>query len=191
MTKLAFMFPGQGSLEEGMGREIAEAVPAAMAVYDEGSEAAGLDLKKLCFDTPLAQMVDTGLQQPALVRFAGQYDRSGRSAPGQSCLGVQNEAAHRRFQLRRVAGVTLGRENRPYFRFKEAGASRLRVSRQSNNWKQEPSHMIQARRYLSAAISNVTPKRGAAASVSAGRGGRSGMEHVVSHLGGDGAGGYA
>jgi [acyl-carrier-protein] S-malonyltransferase len=67
MTKLAFMFPGQGSLEEGMGREIAEAVPAAMAVYDEGSEAAGLDLKKLCFDTPLAEMVDTELQQPALV----------------------------------------------------------------------------------------------------------------------------
>jgi [acyl-carrier-protein] S-malonyltransferase len=67
MTKLAFMFPGQGSLEEGMGREIAEAVPAAMAVYDEGSEAAGLDLKKLCFDTPLAEMVDTEVQQPALV----------------------------------------------------------------------------------------------------------------------------
>jgi [acyl-carrier-protein] S-malonyltransferase len=67
MTKIAFMFPGQGSLEEGMGREIAEAVPAAMAVYDEGSEAADLDLKKLCFDTPLAQMVDTEVQQPALV----------------------------------------------------------------------------------------------------------------------------
>jgi [acyl-carrier-protein] S-malonyltransferase len=67
MTKLAFMFPGQGSLEEGMGREIAEAVPAAMAVYDEGSAAAGLDLKKLCFDTPLAEMVDTEVQQPALV----------------------------------------------------------------------------------------------------------------------------
>jgi [acyl-carrier-protein] S-malonyltransferase len=67
MTKLAFMFPGQGSLEEGMGREIAEAVPAAMLVYDEGSEAAGLDLKKLCFDTPLAEMVDTEVQQPALV----------------------------------------------------------------------------------------------------------------------------
>ena len=67
MTKIAFMFPGQGSLEEGMGREIAEAVPAAMAVYDEGSEAADLDLKKLCFDTPLARMVDTEVQQPALV----------------------------------------------------------------------------------------------------------------------------
>src|SRR5207244_8684221 len=32
-----------------------------------GSEAAGIDLMKLCFDTPLAQMVDTEVQQPALV----------------------------------------------------------------------------------------------------------------------------
>ena len=33
MTKIAFMFPGQGSYEAGMGRDIAEAVPEAMAVY--------------------------------------------------------------------------------------------------------------------------------------------------------------
>ena len=32
MSKVAFCFPGQGSLEAGMGREIAEAVPQAMAV---------------------------------------------------------------------------------------------------------------------------------------------------------------
>ena len=67
MTKIAFMFPGQGSLEAGMGKEIAEAVPEAMAVYERGSAAAGLDLKTLCFDTPLEEMVDTAVQQPALV----------------------------------------------------------------------------------------------------------------------------
>ena len=67
MTKIAFMFPGQGSFEPGMGKDVAEAVPEAMAVYDEGSEASGLDLKALCFDSTAEQLVDTEVQQPALV----------------------------------------------------------------------------------------------------------------------------
>ena len=65
--KIAFCFPGQGSLEEGMGRDVAEAVPEAMDVFERGSEASGLDLKKLCFESPLSQLVATELQQPALV----------------------------------------------------------------------------------------------------------------------------
>jgi [acyl-carrier-protein] S-malonyltransferase len=67
MTKIAFCFPGQGSLEAGMGRDIAEAVPEAMEVFERGSEASGLDLRKLCFDSPLEHMVETEVQQPALV----------------------------------------------------------------------------------------------------------------------------
>jgi [acyl-carrier-protein] S-malonyltransferase len=65
--KIAFCFPGQGSLETGMGRDIAEASPEAMEVFDIGSEASGLDLARLCFDTPIEGMVETELQQPALV----------------------------------------------------------------------------------------------------------------------------
>src|SRR6478736_2818313 len=67
MGKIAFCFPGQGALEAGMGRELAEAVPAAMEVYRVGSEASGLDLQKLCFDSPLDDLVETEVQQPALV----------------------------------------------------------------------------------------------------------------------------
>ena len=67
MSKVAFCFPGQGSLEAGMGREIAEAVPQAMAVYELGSVASGLDLKRLCFESELEDLVDTEVQQPALV----------------------------------------------------------------------------------------------------------------------------
>ncbi len=67
MTKLAFMFPGQGSFEAGMGRDVAEAVPEAMAVYEQGSEACGLDLREICFEGPVEAMVETEVQQPALV----------------------------------------------------------------------------------------------------------------------------
>src|SRR5436190_1977447 len=65
--KIAFCFPGQGSLESGMGRDVAEASPEAREVFEIGSEASGLDLQRLCFDTPLEEMVETELQQPALV----------------------------------------------------------------------------------------------------------------------------
>ena len=67
MTKVAFCFPGQGSLEVGMGREIAEAVPEAMEVYRLGSEATGMDLARLCFEGPLEELVETEVQQPTLV----------------------------------------------------------------------------------------------------------------------------
>ncbi len=67
MTKIAFMFPGQGSYEAGMGRDVAEAVPEAMAVYEAGSAASGLDLKQICFHDPVENLLDTKLQQPALV----------------------------------------------------------------------------------------------------------------------------
>src|SRR6058998_681860 len=67
MTKIAFCFPGQGSLDVGMGREIAEAVPEAMEVFERASDASGLDLKKICFESPLEDLVDTEVQQPALV----------------------------------------------------------------------------------------------------------------------------
>ena len=67
MSKIAFMFPGQGSYAAGMGRDIAEAVPEAMAVYEAGSAASGLDLKQVCFHGPVEDLLDTKLQQPALV----------------------------------------------------------------------------------------------------------------------------
>lgn len=71
--KIAFCFPGQGSLESGMGRDIVEASPEAREVFDIGSEASGLDLARLCFDTPLEEMVETELQQPALVATSLAY----------------------------------------------------------------------------------------------------------------------
>lgn len=67
MNKIAFCFPGQGSIEAGMGRDIADAVPEARAVFERGSVASGLDLERLCFHADAEELVDTAVQQPALV----------------------------------------------------------------------------------------------------------------------------
>jgi [acyl-carrier-protein] S-malonyltransferase len=79
MSKIAFMFPGQGSFEAGMGREIAEAVPEAMAVFEAGSEASGLDLMHLCFEAPAEELLDTEVQQPALVATSLAIDAALRA----------------------------------------------------------------------------------------------------------------
>lgn len=67
LGKIAFCFPGQGSIEEGMCRDIAEAVPEAMQVFETGAQASGLDLKQLCFEGDLETLFETEIQQPALV----------------------------------------------------------------------------------------------------------------------------
>jgi [acyl-carrier-protein] S-malonyltransferase len=64
---VAFCFPGQGSLEVGMGRDIATAFPEAMDVFERSSIAAGLDLQRLCFEATEEELVETEVQQPALV----------------------------------------------------------------------------------------------------------------------------
>jgi len=67
VSKIAFCFPGQGSIEAGMGKDIADAVPAARSVFERSSAASGLDLERLCFHGAAEELVDTAVQQPALV----------------------------------------------------------------------------------------------------------------------------
>jgi [acyl-carrier-protein] S-malonyltransferase len=50
-----------------MGREVAQAVPEAMEVFELGSIASGLDLQRLCFEGSEQELVETEVQQPALV----------------------------------------------------------------------------------------------------------------------------
>lgn len=50
MSKIAFVFPGQGAQYVGMGRDFYEAFPACRDVFAAASEASGLDITKLCFE---------------------------------------------------------------------------------------------------------------------------------------------
>ena len=66
MTKTAFLFPGQGAQHVGMGKAIAEKIPAAADLYSKASEILGFDLAKLCFDGPKDELDATNISQPAL-----------------------------------------------------------------------------------------------------------------------------
>lgn len=66
MPSPAFLFPGQGAQTVGMGRLLAESLPAARAVYDRASEIVGYDLAQLCFEGPAEKLDTTVYSQPAL-----------------------------------------------------------------------------------------------------------------------------
>lgn len=50
MSKIAFIYPGQGAQKAGMGADFYEKSPVARDIYDRASEALGLDMKALCFE---------------------------------------------------------------------------------------------------------------------------------------------
>ncbi|MEM6534247.1 MAG: ACP S-malonyltransferase [Pseudomonadota bacterium] len=67
MTKFAFIFPGQGSQFIGMGKDLADAYPAARAVFQEVDEALGQDLSGLMWAGAEDELKLTSNTQPALM----------------------------------------------------------------------------------------------------------------------------
>ncbi|WP_298836422.1 ACP S-malonyltransferase [uncultured Roseobacter sp.] len=64
---IAFVFPGQGAQTIGMGRALAEAWPAAQAVFDEVDEALGEKLSALIWEGDIETLTLTENAQPALM----------------------------------------------------------------------------------------------------------------------------
>lgn len=64
--KTAFIFPGQGSQEVGMGYQLSQAYPVARATFAQADALLGYELSSVAWDGPEAQLNDTYYTQPAL-----------------------------------------------------------------------------------------------------------------------------
>ena len=67
MSKIAFVFPGQGSQYAGMGQELAQNFPAARRVFDQADDALGFAISQLCFEGPEDRLRLTENTQPAIL----------------------------------------------------------------------------------------------------------------------------
>jgi [acyl-carrier-protein] S-malonyltransferase len=67
MSKVAWLFPGQGSQYAGMGKDLAANFPVARQVFEEADDALGFKLSSLCFDGPEDDLKLTFNTQPAIL----------------------------------------------------------------------------------------------------------------------------
>ena len=64
---IAFIFPGQGSQNPGMGKDLADNFPAAKQIFEEADGALGFALSDLCFNGPAEELQLTENTQPAIL----------------------------------------------------------------------------------------------------------------------------
>jgi len=77
-SDLAWVFPGQGSQEVGMGRDVFERFPSARELLCRADAVLDMPLTRLCFEGPEEQLRQTENQQPAVVAVSLAYLEAAR-----------------------------------------------------------------------------------------------------------------
>ena len=92
MSKIAFVYPGQGAQTAGMGKDFYENSALVKEIFDKGSEILNLDLKELCFEEN-DRLDKTEYTQAAMVT---------------ACLAMTREVEARGLHADMTAGLSLG-----------------------------------------------------------------------------------
>ncbi|HEX4588320.1 MAG TPA: acyltransferase domain-containing protein, partial [Gemmataceae bacterium] len=66
MSRIAFLFPGQGAQAVGMGAAACQSSPAAKRLFDQAADILGYDLLALCTSGPIEKLNATDVSQPAI-----------------------------------------------------------------------------------------------------------------------------
>ena len=134
--RVAWVFPGQGSQEPGMGRDLYAHSPAARAIFDRADRVLGRPISRLCFDAPAEELGKTANAQPAIY------------VASVACLEAAREAGALEQRPAFVAGHSLGE----YSALTAAGALTFEAG----------LRLVDARGRLTQAAADATPGRMAA-----------------------------
>ncbi|PRR92433.1 MULTISPECIES: ACP S-malonyltransferase [unclassified Bacillus (in: firmicutes)] len=84
MTKIAFLFPGQGSQKIGMGKDLFDQEAVSKAVFEEADKTLGVDLSSMIFEGDAEELTLTYNAQPALlttsIAILKKFEESGIKA---------------------------------------------------------------------------------------------------------------
>ncbi|MCP1530219.1 ACP S-malonyltransferase [Bacillus sp. FSL W8-1143] len=84
MTKIAFLFPGQGSQKIGMGKDLFDQEAVSKAVFEEADKTLGFDLSSMIFEGDAEELTLTYNAQPALlttsIAILKKFEESGIKA---------------------------------------------------------------------------------------------------------------
>ena len=75
MSKLAFIFPGQGSQRVGMGEELAQEYDVVAKTFAEANDVLDIDIEELCFSGPEERLTETINTQPAILTTSIAFHR--------------------------------------------------------------------------------------------------------------------